>query len=286
MSQSPPYDRDGPISVMMFQRTVTATAGTGAIQVNVFLPMSAGPHPVVSLSPGVQQVAEAYAPYAKRLASYGIVTLTVDDPGALTDTTRVTANIAYQIGAWLPAENTSTTSMLHGQIDLSKAGLAGHSRGGKASLIAAETPLKGKVNAWFGIDPVDSAALGSGVLARDHLSTVGIPTTFLGATVSGACSPAPDNYEVLYGLAPSPSTKITAIGAGHVEFEDPASCVLCGLCAPAGTAPADVVLAYSVRYLTAFFARELLGDSSVGADFSGAGGPADVAAGRVMITTK
>jgi hypothetical protein len=46
------------------------------------------------------------------------------------------------------------------------------------------------------------------------------------------------------------------------------------------------VLAYSRRYLTAYFARELLGDRAVGAAFEGAGAPQDQGAGLVTITAK
>ena len=53
-----------------------------------------------------------------------------------------------------------------------------------------------------------------------------------------------------------------------------------------GTANQQVVLRYAVRYLTAFFARELLGDASVGKTFQGAGATADEAAGLVQITSK
>jgi len=45
-------------------------------------------------------------------------------------------------------------------------------------------------------------------------------------------------------------------------------------------------VAYSVRYLTAFFARELLADVSVGGAFEGAGAAADVNAGLIEISSK
>ena len=48
----------------------------------------------------------------------------------------------------------------------------------------------------------------------------------------------------------------------------------------------STVLGYSVRYLAAFFARELLGDKSVGAAFEGAGATADVKAGLIEIAPK
>jgi hypothetical protein len=55
---------------------------------------------------------------------------------------------------------------------------------------------------------------------------------------------------------------------------------------PDSPTDAEVVLAYSVRYFTAFFARELLGDAAVGAAFEGAGASEDVAAGHVTVSSK
>lgn len=48
----------------------------------------------------------------------------------------------------------------------------------------------------------------------------------------------------------------------------------------------DVVFAFTVKYLTAFFGRELLGDTSVGAAFDGVGAQADITAKRVEISSK
>jgi hypothetical protein len=68
-------------------------------------------------------------------------------------------------------------------------------------------------------------------------------------------------------------------------FEDPASCSFCTVCT-AGTASQPLVLSTAVRYLTAFFARQLLGDTSVGTAFLGAGASQDVAAGTIQIVSK
>ena len=271
------YDADGPIAFTTSEMTVTN--GSRSFTEHVYMPSSAGVHPLVSLSPGLQQDASAYAPYANRLASYGIAVIVRDDPGALTSTTDVTADIAYAIATWAPIT-------LQNKVDFAHVGLAGHSRGGKATLLAAEGPLSGKVVAWFGIDPVDSSTLSGGVQARDSLGALTIPTTYLAASIASSCSPATDTSNVLFAATPSPSVEITGIGAGHTEFQDPSKCNECAFCTPQGTADPATVLAYSVRYLTAFFARELLGAADVGAAFEKAGAGADVDAGRVQIEVK
>src|SRR5205814_1619335 len=110
----------------------------------------------------------------------------------------------------------------------------------------------GKLRGFFGLDPVDNA----GAAAAD-LATVAIPTVFLGETTDGAgamaCAPAEQNFHVLYTAAPAPSLELTAVGADHTQFEEPASCAFCTLCT-AGTADGAAVRRYAVRYLTAFFA--------------------------------
>lgn len=278
------YDADGPEAFTTFNAALTN--GASSFTEIVYVPSSVKPHAVVSLSPGLQQTAAAYAPYAKRLASWGFVVLLRDDPGAFTQTPTVAADLTYVVGTWLGQQNIDATSKLSGKVDLAHVGLAGHSRGGKASLLAAENGLKGKVTGWFGLDPIDASSGSADPQARGAVGAIGIPTVYLGATVSGACSPAADNYEVLFAASTTPSVEIKAIGAGHTELEDQASCVACGFCNPAGTADPKTVLAFAVRYTTAFFARELLGDASVGAAFEGAGASLDTAAGFVTITSK
>jgi hypothetical protein len=90
---------------------------------------------------------------------------------------------------------------------------------------------------------------------------------------------------ILYQAAASPAVAITSINADHTMYEDPSACTFCTLCT-AGTASETQVLATAVRYLTAFFARTLLDDASVGAAFVGAGANQDVASGLILITSK
>ncbi len=271
------YDQDGPLPFTT--ETATLSNGGRTFSITAYLPSPAGLHPVVSLSPGLLQTSPAYAVYGRRLASHGIAMLVRDDPGALTVTTDVAADIAYTVTTWMPGA-------LGAKVDVARVGLAGHSRGGKATLLAAEGALHGKLKAWFGLDPVDAAAFSGGAQARDTIALLGVPTAYLGAQLSSTCSPAADNFDVLFAASAAPSVEVTAVGAGHTQLEDQTSCSACNLCTPAGTADSKTVLAHALRYLTAFFARELLADTRVGAAFEGAGAAADIAAGRVKIVSK
>lgn len=258
------YDVDGPESYT--QLSLMA----GSVAVVVYLPATSGARPAVVLTPGLQQPGAAYAGYAKRLASWGIIAVTRDDPGIAAQPQSVADDITA-IVAWLP-----TAAALAGRVDTTRVGLAGHSRGGMASLLALGGGVAAR--AFFGIDPVDNNGA-----ARAKLPALTVATVFLGETVDGGdCAPTAQNYDALFAAAPSPSLAITAVGADHTQFEDPASCAFCTLCT-AGTAAGANVRRYSTRYLMSFFARELLADTRIDATLNSA---ADVAAGLVQAKSK
>jgi hypothetical protein len=278
------YGNDGPVGYTT--AALPVTNGADSFTLNVWVPSTAGTHPVVSFSPGLESLSTGYTPYATRLASWGFVVLMRDDPGILVSGDTVASDLSYTIGMWLPAQSGLSGSVLYGKADLSRVGLAGHSRGGQTTLVAAEQGLHGKVQAWVGLDPVDTA-FSAGTAPSTNLPTIGIPTLYIGAGVATNCAPTNDNYQVLYAVSPSPSIAITVANASHTQFADLATCSICALaCSPMGTANSQAVLDDANRYVTAFFARQLLGDSSVGPLFQGAGAPADEASGAISIVSK
>lgn len=268
------YGQDGTSTVTT--KNESASNGTTTFTVTTYLPSGTGPFPVVVLSAGLQQTAAGYAPYGKRLASWGIAAILRSDPVFGTSTASIQADLEGLVKTWLPTADS-------GVFDASKVGLAGHSRGGQVSLLAAENGLLGKNKGLFLLDPVDSS--NGGASARTKIAMLGVPFATIGETTDStgrACAPAADNYEVLYAAAASPALAITAVGGDHVMFEDPANCTFCGLCT-AGTADASKVLATSVRLMTTFFAKQLLGDASIDAKL---GTAADVAAGTLTVESK
>ncbi len=292
------YNADGPYAVTT--AVLTVASPNGAFTTTAYIPKAPRPHPVVIFSSGFMQRGIAYAPYARRLASWGIIAFlqddaTLDPPAkarfpdeAPPDYNPTIAEIgvqavSHQATAWLAAINADAKSPLHGLVDASRIGLAGHSRGAQIALLAAEG-LPGRIKGVFGLDPVDMAF---GVpKAGARLANIGVPVAFIGETADRlSCAPAWFNYRALYDAAASPAVAITALEASHTMFQDPANCNFCSVCAK-GTANPSTVLGYSVRYLTAFFVRELLGDRSVGAAFEGAGAAADVKAGLIQIAWK
>lgn len=275
-SSSNDYDKDGPFTSS--SKTEKASNGKSTFNVVVYTPSGKGPFPVVILSSGLQQPAAGYAPYAKRLASWGIAAILRDDPGVGTQSTSLQADVEGEVTTWLPTADGNA-------YDTSKVGLAGHSRGGQVSLLAAENGLLGKTKGLFLLDPVDN----SSASVKPKIASLGVPLAMIGETTDSSgglggmdCAPAADNYASMYTLAASPALSITAAGADHVMFEDPANCSFCGFCTK-GTADAAKVLALSERLMTSFFAKVLLGDKSVDATLNTA---ADVKAGTITVDSK
>jgi dienelactone hydrolase len=293
------YNADGPYAITT--AVLTVPSPSGAFTATAYIPKDSRPHPVVIFSSGFMQSGIAYAFYARRLASWGIIAFLQDD-AAIADTPAKAAfpdearpddnptlaetaveGVSYEASAWLPKMNADVKSPLHGRVDASRIGLAGHSRGAQIALLAAEG-LPGRVRGVFGLDPVDLSFGAPKAAAK--LANIGIPVAFIGETADRfSCAPDWANYRTLYEAAASPAVAITAAGADHTMFQDPANCRFCSLCTQ-GTANPSAVIDYSVRYLTAFFARELLGDKSVGAAFEGAGAAGDVKAGLIEIASK
>ena len=251
-----------------------------------YIPSAAGPIRSSFCSSGFFQNGVAYAPYAHRLASWGIVTFLRDDPNLAEGTPTVASDVSYMVATWLAATNADTLSALQGKVDTSKVGLAGHSRGGQIALLAAEGGAKGLIHGVFGLDPVDTSMNGDPGGADDPCNrrrSAGVHRRDDG--LRGLVLRT--GREQLPGALPGGRISclaITAVDADHTMFEDPANCSFCTLCI-AGTAKPALVLATAVRYLTAFFARQLLGDTTW-RGLPGSGANQDVAAGIVQIVSK
>lgn len=246
-----------------------------------------GPFPLVVISPGFTLDRKQFQSYGDRLASYGIVAVLQksrsefnhaqyrDDTVALLD--------------WLISPTGPDASRVAGRADKDRIGLAGHSLGGKISLLVAEKDAR--VKAVLGIDPVDAGTPQARAdLARIKLP-LGIPLFYIGETTSKTggltpCTPADANYEVLYTRSPTPALAITVSGAAHNDFVDSfMRCGSCGFC-PGGSAPKDRTNRLAVKYCAAYFLWALKDDPR-GADYLlGAGPQRDTAAGYVTVVKK
>jgi pimeloyl-ACP methyl ester carboxylesterase len=99
-------------------------------------------------------------------------------------TNRIASDLLYEFDGLVGAANKDPASSLYRKVDGDHIGLAGHSYGGQAALLAGEH-LHKLIKGVFGLDPVD---LPLGPQARDNLASIGVPVVFLGETPTIRCS--------------------------------------------------------------------------------------------------
>lgn len=289
---APDPDLAGPYAIAEKDGT-TKVAGTGdTVAIHAAYPTAAGSYPVIVIGHGFQLAASQYYGYAKRLASFGYVALTVDYPAPFSgnDNPKQAADMVAGID-WAKADSTFGAS-----VDATKAGMTGHSLGGKVALLAAT--LDPRVKAAFVLDPVDGGGP-TGCMAPKCVGVAAlmpslkIPTGILGETTDAtggfqACAPAASNFATFYAGATTPSLQITATGANHMSFlDDLASCgFTCSLCNAATAKNADVT-AMARAFMVAFYERHLRGNTAYDAYLTGALAQSRyVATSRASITSK
>jgi dienelactone hydrolase len=268
------------------------------VNLKAFLPVGVTNAPVVVVHPGFMLDGTLYASYAQHLASRGTVTVVVDPPFALVFGPNQ-AELAQYLGKvvdWVGTE--SADGGMAGVADSSKLILAGHSVGGKVSLLLATTdhrPL-----GVFAIDPVDAAG-GPGTspspsnpsVTPELMNLITVPLATIGETTNAtctgtlcqACAPAADNFHQYALHATSKTVEIEMVGANHMSFLDNPNCATyCSQC-PVGTDNPTQTRRLTRRYLTAF--TDLVARNDVGAREWLAGAPmqADVLDGGVKEQT-
>lgn len=275
--------------------------GTTKIPLTIYLPGGPGPYPVVVFHHGFQLGVELYASYGVHLASWGYVVVMPQMPGGLIGgpTHKELAGYMGKVLDWVTTTATAPTGPLAGKADATRIALAGHSMGGKISMLTATADAR--VDAVFGIDPVDAVGSPLPVSPADYPSVtpelmdrISVPFAVLGettnATCSGllcqACAPAADNFHQYYEHAVHPALEIEVLGASHMSFlDDPACGTTCSACS-AGTDDQATTRSLTRGAMTAFFNVVLRGDTGYLSYLTGADMAADVAAGRVIAAHK
>ncbi len=271
------------------------------VALTLYLPQAAGPFPVVVFHHGFQLDAKLYDSIGEHLASRGYVAVLPQMPGGLIGGPNHVELKDHLITLldWIEAEAEGTSGAFGGKADATLIGLAGHSMGGKISMLAAtedERPL-----AVFGVDPVDSAGGPLAVSAADYPSVtpelmgqLTVPLGLLGETTNAtctgpmcqACAPEDDNFHQYYEHATSPAIEIEVVGASHMSFLDDPDCGLtCWACA-SGTDDTATTRLLMRRYMTAFFNVFLRGEDAYRAYLTGPAMDDDVAAGLVVSVSK
>lgn len=256
----------GPFTVTQTTATVPAPAVGSQVATTCFWPEAPdGPYPLVALAPGFQLPTDQFRGSASHLASFGFVVCLVSYNASLfekkhTDNAReVLAVVDWALDPSGP---------LGGAADAERVGAAGHSLGGRLSVLAAS--FDDRIRAVFAMDPKDSPDPDA-----SELLPLPIPTGFLGELTDAQgglqpCAPAADNFQTFYARAASPSFQVELLGANHMSFLDsPETCGLpCTFCKPA-TLDHDTAISLTRSYLAAFFLRYLYGETGYDAYLTG-----------------
>jgi dienelactone hydrolase len=251
------------------------------------------PYPIVVFGHGFLIPPDAYTAYLSELASFGYVAVSSDYPDPA-DGPVDNINDGYDLAAGLDWALASKT--LNGRVDVTRAGVMGHSRGGKAAVLAALQDHRFK--AVYGLDPVDSPPPAPVTCnpvtqcpdAYLEIAALQVPTLFVGETLDSlgalACAPASGNYAVFYAHANAPSIEVTVNGASHVSFvPDWNACGLaCEVC-QTPTLPQASAVSLASSYAVAFFERNLRGDAAYQTWLDGAQARARFG-GEATITSK
>lgn len=281
----------GPYAVAELDDSFAVAATGDTVPIHCAYPLSGpapGPFPVVVMAHGFQLPPSQYAAYLRQLASHGYVALTVDFPAGFGGVNNVDEAKDLLGGLDWAAGNATVGPLA----DVNRAGMSGHSLGGKLALLAATFDARVKAAVVF--DPVDGSMGCSAASCPDVaplMPGLHIPTGFLGElTDSGSndCAPAAQNFQTIYAQTNAPSFAVTLNGANHMSFlDDTASCgFVCSVCTPA-TVPDGPVHALALAYLTAFYERNLRGVAAEDAYLTGAQAQSRyVATGQASITSR
>ena len=271
------------------------------IPLTLYLPQEAGPFPVVIFHHGFELNVALYASYGEHLASWGYVVVMPQMPGGFIGGPNHVELKDYLIALmdWVQANAAAPDGPLQGKVDPDRIGLAGHSLGGKISLLTSSADPR--PIAVFGIDPVDAA--GGPIpmpeeqypsVTPERMNQIVIPIGLVGETTNAtcegfgcqACAPEDNNFHQYYEHAASPALEIEIIGANHMSFLDNPNCgLLCTVCS-AGMDDPNTTRMLTQRYMTAFFNVFLREDMSFLRYLTGVQMEQDIAAERVLSTSR
>lgn len=220
--------------------TSSVARGDRTTPVRLHLPDGIDNPPLVVFAPGFRVDSAHYAPLHEHLLSHGIAVAAVDPEDPLLSVShRAMADDVVEVVRTL----TSSAPFAHDDV---RVVLAGHSLGGKVSVMAAAA-ADVDIAAVVALDPVNGGSPITGYsedlpdIVPDVVAALQQPLLFVGETTNAeasgftqACAPAAQNFTTFFDAATSSSwaVSVDVIGADHMDFVDDAEACgfVCGAC--------------------------------------------------------
>jgi len=215
-----------------------------------------GPLPAVVFLPARGAPEWLYDSYARALASRGMVVAMRRWYGFFKTDPELAAE-ARTLASWLVKKGLAQPDRI---------GVAGHSMGGKSSLLAAldASEIEGAppFHAVVAIDPDEN---GYRHVARGPIAELKVPLLVVGADVATKafrmCATKAGSFRSFFKNAPPGTIELTLRDADHVQVTDNPDMIGMGICR-VGTADSKTVRLLARAATVTFFERHLLGKTS------------------------
>ena len=255
----------GPYEVMMSEVSVPRTRGDeGSFEARLYVPVlsltgvSEPPSPVVAFGHGYQAKVDYYESTLAHLASWGIVVIAPRSAGELFPDHAAFADDLLSALDWVVAEaGSENRDWPGGPVDPEALGVAGHSMGGGAALLAAARDPAIRAVATLAAAESDPSAI-------DAASSIAAPVLFL-AAADDAITPLAEHQRPMFeAKASGPAQLRTIVGASHCGFLDLETALLSLVCDDAAIGP-DEQRRLTRAVLAAWLRYQLAGDASAAA---------------------
>ncbi|MGI5498905.1 alpha/beta hydrolase family protein [Lentzea sp. CA-135723] len=253
---APDYGRPGTYPVAYSD--VTAVAGGRSVAARVHYPattagtnqpVAAGRFPAIAFGHGFFQATSKYTSTSNHLASWGFVVVVPTTQGGLSPDHGTFADDLNTGLTWLVAQDTTTGSRFHDHITTTALGVAGHSMGGGAAVLAAaRNPRITAVSTYAAAETTPSAKAAAATLAA--------PAQFLAGS-QDTITPVADHQRPMFAAKPPSRQLRTITGGFHCGFMDSS-----GLFCDNGSVTRAAQLVAAKRVMTSWFRHYLSGDAA------------------------
>lgn len=257
-----PPDHGLPGSYPVAYSDVTAVAGGRSVPARVHYPATAagtnqpvatGRFPAIAFGHGFFQATSKYTSTSNHLASWGFVVVVPTTQGGLSPSHSAFADDLNTGLTWLVAQDGTAGSRFRDHISTASLGVAGHSMGGGAAVLAAARNPKITAVSTY-------AAAETNPSAKAAAATLAAPAQFLAGS-QDTITPVADHQRPMFTAKPPSKQLRTITGGSHCGFMDSS-----GLFCDNGSITRAAQLTAAKRVMTSWF-RHYLAEDAAARDF-------------------